>query len=163
MAALEPSCRETLAPASFSVEQARMLPLWEARARAVLFREPQLLNLNDEEDAPALVALSLPIPACARCRCEDRWIQRKWEQNLQVASSPRTDTVDPANRAAQDPGPTPEFGSLALSRLPLAAPSGENDTRIEAPSSENLACRYLRSWEHNHTYRKVMIRPKILT
>lgn len=62
-----------------------------------------------------------------------------------MAPSPRIDTVDPWNRAAQGPGPLPELESLALSRPLLAAPSRENDTRIEAPSFENFACsRHLR-------------------
>lgn len=56
-----------------------------------------------------------------------------------MAPSPRSESVDPGNRAPQDPGPLPEFGSLPLSRPLLAVPSMENDTRIEPPSFENLA------------------------
>lgn len=56
-----------------------------------------------------------------------------------AASSPTTEAVLASIRASQGPGPLPESGLLALSSPLLAEPSGENETLIEDPSSENLA------------------------
>ena len=60
--------------------------------------------------------------------------------HLHSAPLPITATVDAFNKALHEPGPLPEPGSVALIKPLLAEPSGENDTMIEAPSLDNLAC-----------------------